>query len=134
MQVVISHIMQIDAQVEALTIPRTRLQELIKSLFSGPKTVTFTDNAIDVRVSNDQPIKLASLSSGEKQLLRILLETLSAGNSTIIIDEPEISMHVDWQKRLVSAMRRLNPACQIIMATHSPEIMADLPDSQIFQL
>jgi energy-coupling factor transporter ATP-binding protein EcfA2 len=134
MQIVIAQITNIDEQVEQLTVPRNRLQDLIKDMFAGPKEVTFTDNAIDVRSPERTPIRLASLSSGEKQLLRILLETMSAGESSIIIDEPEISMHVDWQKRLVAAMRQLNPKCQIIMATHSPEIMAELEDDKIFRL
>ena len=61
----------------------------------------------------------------------ILVVTLLAGESSIIIDEPEISIHVDWQKRLVQIMRMLTPKAQIIIATHSPEVMADLPDSKI---
>lgn len=134
MQIVIAQITRIDEEVEQLTVPRNRLQQLITDMFAGPKTVTFADNAIDVRGPDRAAIRLSALSSGEKQLLRILLETLSAGRSTIIIDEPEISMHVDWQRRLISAMRQLNPNCQIIVATHSPEVMAELDDDKIFQL
>lgn len=74
------------------------------------------------------------LSSGEKQLLFIALYALTAGNHALIVDEPELSMHVEWQRKLVSTLRVLNPRVQLIMATHSPEIMADLPDNQIFRL
>jgi predicted ATP-dependent endonuclease of OLD family len=52
----------------------------------------------------------------------------------IIIDEPELSMHIDWQHDLLAALRVLNPQCQIIVATHSPEVMADVPDDKIFRL
>jgi predicted ATPase len=74
------------------------------------------------------------LSSGEKQLIRILLDTLLAKDSSIIIDEPELSMHIDWQRVLLASMRELNPTAQIIVATHSPEIMADVPDQHIFEI
>jgi predicted ATP-dependent endonuclease of OLD family len=43
-------------------------------------------------------------------------------------------MHVDWQRKLVVSLQELNPAMQLIMATHSPEITADLPDKQVFRL
>lgn len=43
-------------------------------------------------------------------------------------------MHVEWQQRLVSSLRIVNPGAQMIFATHSPEIMANLPDEQIFRL
>jgi len=79
-------------------------------------------------------IPLQSLSSGEKQLLRLMLETLAAGSSTVMIDEPELSMHVDWQQVLVAAMRRVNPECQMLLATHSPEVMAEVADENVFEL
>lgn len=134
MQNVMVYISRIQERVEDLTAPRTRLQQLVTDMYTGSKAVIFRDNAIEVRAEDKTSIPLASLSSGEKQLMRILLETLAAESNTIIIDEPEISMHVDWQRRLIQAMRQLNPHCQIIMATHSPEIMADLPDENIFRL
>ena len=37
-------------------------------------------------------------------------------------------------KNSVATLRTLNPKVQLIMATHSPEIMADLPDRQIFRI
>jgi predicted ATP-binding protein involved in virulence len=79
-------------------------------------------------------LPLATLSSGEKQILRILVEAIGARDSAVIIDEPELSMHVDWQRQIVSAMLVVNPHCQLILATHSPEVMAHLDDHQVFEL
>jgi len=79
-------------------------------------------------------IGLASLSSGEKHLLRILVEALLIGESSLIVDEPEISMHVDWQKQLIHSLRALNQTAQFIFATHSPEVLADVPDEKIFRI
>ena len=67
------------------------------------------------------------LSSGEKQLLVILLTALVQDNSpgTLFMDEPEISLHIEWQQRLISLIRSLNPNVQIILCTHSPAIIMD---------
>ena len=74
------------------------------------------------------------LSSGEKQVLTLFVEALRAQMNSFIVDEPEISMHIDWQRALIASLRELNPASQIIVATHSPEIMADIDDERIFRL
>jgi predicted ATPase len=63
-----------------------------------------------------------------------MVAALLVRESSMIIDEPEISMHVDWQKDLIHSLRALNPDAQLILATHSPEIMADIPDSKIFRI
>lgn len=66
------------------------------------------------------------LSSGEKQLLLILLKTFLKEEKPfiMIMDEPEISLHVEWQELLIDAILRLNKNCQIILSTHSPSIFA----------
>jgi predicted ATP-dependent endonuclease of OLD family len=134
LRTVVSDIDRIETQIESASAPRRQLEELIKQLFSGGKAVTFTDTSIDTKTSLGKEIGLAALSSGEKHLLLILVETLIARDSSIIIDEPEISMHIDWQRQLVQTMRLLSPEAQIIMATHSPEIMCDIPDANIIRM
>ncbi|ENE00249.1 AAA ATPase domain protein [Escherichia coli P0304799.3] len=41
------------------------------------------------------------------------------------MDEPEISLHLNWQEKLISTIKELNPWCQIIIVTHSPAIVMD---------
>ena len=43
----------------------------------------------------------------------------------LLMDEPEISLHITWQDRLVGMIRQLNPNCQLILTTHSPNIFAN---------
>jgi predicted ATPase len=131
---VVSDLNNVEQRIEEAMAPRTKLQELIVSLFTGNKRVRFADGAIEVETLTDQKIGLATLSSGEKQVLRIFLEALLAGANSMIVDEPEISMHVDWQRKLLSSMQQLNSQAQLIVATHSPEIMAEIDDSKIFRL
>ena len=131
---VVAYINEVELGIEKAMAPREKLQELISKLFSGNKKVVLTEKSIDVITNNKLRIQLASLSSGEKHVLRILIEALHTGVNSLIIDEPEISMHVDWQKRLVPALRSLNPSCQLILATHSPEVIAPLSDEKIFRI
>jgi predicted ATP-dependent endonuclease of OLD family len=131
---VVLDINKVEKDIEEAGAPRRQVEEIVKGLFSGGKTATFTDQTIEIKSANGSSIGIASLSSGEKHLLMMLVETLLAGESTIIIDEPEISMHVDWQKCLVHTMRVLNPHAQIVIATHSPEIMADVDDALILRM
>ena len=67
------------------------------------------------------------LSSGEKQFLIILLTVLlERGQEYILmLDEPEISMHISWQYELINMILKLNPYVQIILTTHSPMIFSD---------
>lgn len=69
-------------------------------------------------------IGLEQLSAGEKQLLFILLKVflMEEKASVLIMDEPEISMHLIWQQDLIQTIRTLNPNIQLIISTHSPSI------------
>lgn len=65
------------------------------------------------------------LSSGEKQILIILLKVLLHNNrpTILLMDEPESSLHLAWQERLIDSILQLNEQIQLIIATHSPGIM-----------
>lgn len=67
------------------------------------------------------------LSSGEKQMLIILLMALTQDRqpTAFFMDEPEVSLHFDWQRRLIGMVRQLNPRAQIILTTHSPAVIMD---------
>ena len=73
---------------------------------------------------------LDALSSGEKQILIIFANSiLRGGNEKVfIIDEPELSLHLNWQERFVDDIRSLKTGAQFIFATHSPEIIAGYED------
>ena len=67
------------------------------------------------------------LSSGEKQMLVILLTVLVQDNAhcVLFMDEPEASLHIEWQQKLISMIRELNPNVQIILTTHSPAVIME---------
>jgi ABC-type molybdenum transport system ATPase subunit/photorepair protein PhrA len=83
---------------------------------------------IAVVASNGVPLEPESLSSGEKQLLLLFCNTLIARpNSTIfLIDEPELSLNIKWQRRLIGALAATAGSRQVqfVLATHSFEVLA----------
>lgn len=102
--------------------------DLINSLFlSTGKEIDIDDKNRVIFRKGSQIIEMDRLSAGEKQMLLLLftLFLMEDKSTVLLLDEPEISLHIEWQDRLVSLMHDLNPNCQIIMTTHSPNIFAD---------
>ena len=73
------------------------------------------------------------LSSGEKQILILLTQALLRVDEPIvyIADEPELSLHVSWQEKLLESLVRLGGQIQVIVATHSPDIVGKFMDNVI---
>ena len=116
-----------DAAEEAqrLNEPKRRFQDLVDDLFSETgKKIIRTENEIRFSQIGESLVPY-QLSSGEKQMLAILLTVLVEDNQNYVffMDEPEVSMHVDWQQRLIDLVLELNPNVQIILTTHSPAIV-----------
>lgn len=78
-------------------------------------------------IDDNTTIGADKLSSGEKQLLIILLTALLEDGQEFILmmDEPEISLHISWQYQLLNWIQLLNPNVQLILTTHSPSIFSD---------
>jgi ABC-type molybdenum transport system ATPase subunit/photorepair protein PhrA len=131
---IVAEIDAVEQGIESVMAPRLKLEALVQQMFSGNKRIVFTDQAITVATDDSDNIGLEALSSGEKHLLRLFVQALLVGPSAILVDEPELSLHVDWQRKLIADFRLLNAEAQLIFATHSPEIMADVEDSKIFRL
>ena len=102
--------------------------DLINSLFlMTGKTIDIDDKNRVIFRKGQQIIDMEKLSAGEKQILLLLftLFLMEDRSTVLLLDEPEISLHIEWQDRLIQLMLDLNPNCQIIMTTHSPNIFAD---------
>lgn len=94
------------------------------------KTIQFgTMGNIVAATTSGQSIPITSLSSGESQILimisHLIFNPSARDASVIIIDEPELSLHVAWQELFVESLQKANPALQIILATHAPSIILD---------
>ncbi len=103
------------------------IDELNDFFCESNKSVSFDGERIIIKnKETDKNIHIRQLSSGERQLLFILIKALnmSAGKSILLMDEPEISLHMSWQKKLISSIKRINDTCQVIIVTHSASILA----------
>ena len=102
--------------------------EIVNEAFKRTnKTVDTTKSKLQFKIEDELLESNKRLSSGEKQFIIVMLTILLQRNqeSILIMDEPEISMHLDWQRNLIQNIQKLNPNCQIILATHSPGIIMD---------
>ncbi len=110
---------------QQLSQPKQRFQDMIDDLFSDTgKKIVRTEN--EIRFSQiGETLVPYQLSSGEKQMLAILLTVLVEDNQhyVLFMDEPEVSLHIEWQKRLIDLCVELNPNVQIILTTHSPAVV-----------
>ncbi len=108
--------------------PRRTFQDTIDRLFRETgKRLDRTHNEIAFLLPGGQQLAPYQLSSGEKQILVILLTVLIQDRQpcTLLMDEPEVSLHVEWQQQLIGCIRQLNPHAQVILATHSPALIMD---------
>ena len=117
----------VDAALKAQQIAsrKTRFQDLIDDLFQDTgKRIVRTENEIRFTQIGETLVPY-QLSSGEKQMLAILLTVLVEDDQhyVLFMDEPEVSLHIDWQQRLIDLILELNPNVQIILTTHSPAVI-----------
>lgn len=113
-------------KIDDINFYKNRFIEQINTLFydssDSRKRLDFDkNNAIIFRNYHDKSLSVFKLSSGEKQILIILLNVLLQENqpSIILMDEPEVSLHLAWQLDLIDMIQNLNENCQLIIVTHS---------------
>lgn len=108
-----------------ISAPKQRFQDIVDDLFSSTgKKIIRNENEIRFTQIGETLLPY-QLSSGEKQMLAILLTVLveDGRNYVLFMDEPEVSLHIDWQQRLIDTVLELNPNVQIILTTHSPAVI-----------
>ena len=85
-----------------------------------------------VRHSDDSLSRLDTLSSGERQIAGLIYAaTHLAQGDVVLVDEPELSLHVDWQRTIIQAMLKQLPNKQLIVCTHSPAIGSSFIENMV---
>ena len=118
---------EISKKIDMAALRRKKFIKIVDRLFAEThKTLDTVEADFSFLDAEKNEISILALSSGEKQLLYILLTVFLQNHepSILLLDEPEISMHIYWQRELISIIRELNPNCQLIIATHSPTIIS----------
>ena len=136
---VLNAIQKVNEEREQLSKPFSVLSELSRKILRydaihvtgrvvrGETTAGITlgegSDGITVGEAKDA-ISSDKLSSGEKQMLSFLCYNAFHNNMPIFIDEPELSLHVDWQRLLLPTLLDQSTGNQFFIATHSPFIFS----------
>ena len=105
-------------EAQKLSEPKKRFQDIIDALFADTgKKIVRTDNEISFSQMGETLVPY--------QFLAILLTVLVEDQKPYVLfmDEPEVSLHIEWQKKLIDLILELNPCVQIILTTHSPAVI-----------
>lgn len=122
-------------QKDNINLPKRKFIDIVNEM-SINKTIEINNrNELEIHSQSKQQIEIDKLSYGEKHLLIVLTEALlqNANHYVYIADEPEMSLHIEWQESLVKNIRSINPNAQIFFATHSPDIVGSY-ETRIFDM
>lgn len=106
-------------------------QDILNRKFGKHKKVTINkdDGLVFTSLDKNNVLHASFLSSGEQHEIVMLYELLFRvkENTFILIDEPEISLHVSWQQEFISDLQRISELSKFdaLIATHSPQIIGD---------
>ncbi|HKQ74227.1 MAG TPA: AAA family ATPase [Blastocatellia bacterium] len=104
-------------------------KRIINQRFQYKKMSIGREKGLIFSTPNDHLLPAARLSSGEQHELVLLYELLFKvePNSLILIDEPELSLHVSWQQQFLEDLQEITrlSSIDVLIATHSPSIIHD---------
>ena len=126
---------ELEKEREELFKPLKRFENIVNSYLIN-KNVEVSDNG-EIKIfftsDPDKMLNYIQLSSGEKQILILLIQALLTENIPVVYvaDEPELSLHVSWQEKLIKSLTELCSQIQIIVATHSPDIVGEFVNKVI---
>lgn len=123
-----SKLASVDKRRTVLMSPFNVLSSLITNIFKD-KGIKVSNNLTFGETK--EAISANILSAGEKQMLSFLCYNAFVEKSPIFIDEPELSLHGDWQRILFSTLLSQGTANQFIVSTHSPFIYSKFPEKEI---
>ena len=87
------------------------------------------------KTKHNKKIEINNLSSGEKQLLtffaNLIFNVKESSSGIFVVDEPELSLHLSWQKMFVDKTLEINENIQLVFATHAPEIIGRRRDKMV---
>lgn len=107
-------------------------KDIVNEIFINKSLVISDTGRISIVMNNGASLLIQNLSSGEKEILIMFYALLFHADvgSIVIIDEPEISLHVSWQQMLGKYYQDICRVrdIQMIVATHSPQVIHDMWD------
>lgn len=120
---------------ESLIAKLDLYERIVNSKLAFKKMVLSREDGISVVTDENHRLDLTSLSSGEQEILVLYYKLIFESDvNLLLIDEPEISLHVAWQKEILDDFKQivaLNKSVQVVISTHSPQIISGNWDIQI---
>jgi predicted ATP-binding protein involved in virulence len=123
--------------IESYLEPFNSFEKIINELFEGKKVSIKLDSTIksifSINTQGKDQIEIGHLSSGEKNLILIFYHFLFElkKDTFFMIDEPELSLHIDWQYHIIRYFKEYSNQNQILIVTHSPDILQGYRESEI---
>ncbi|KHT43664.1 AAA family ATPase [Pectobacterium brasiliense] len=126
-QLLINMINELKLEKQMLSSINT-LIEVFNDFLLDDKELVVNSEKVYVKIGTDRH-SINELSSGERHILTFLSIVLFEGGNRnfLIIDEPEISLNLRWQRKLMGLFSELIPHTQIIVASHSPSLANNNP-------
>jgi len=133
---------KIEGLVERFVIKKNKENSWGNELFASingflnktGRDVTRDENGfIAIKLKNGKVIKWFNFSRGEKTLFVLLLSVFLNKNENVIfiLDEPDLSLHIEWQELLLPTLSRLAPERQFILSTHSPALIGNVDEQYL---
>jgi len=113
--------------------PINKFIDVLNSYLNDTGKTLYIDKVghLFIRRPNGRDVSIDALSSGERQIVILFANVMfnkytSEGKQNIlIIDEPELSLHIRWQEKFIDTLLTVSDNTQFILATHSPDIVGD---------
>lgn len=110
-------------------------EDIVNEKLAFKKMILSRTDGIVVKTNDGSSLSLNELSSGEQEILVLFYKLIFESDvNLLLIDEPEISLHIVWQKELLENLKsvvKLKKNIKVIIATHSPQIISHNWDLQI---
>ena len=119
--------------IDDLNLPITRFEDSANLFLSEGDKILRVDEAGEIIIdfkNGSRTISISELSSGEKQLIIMLGHLIFDNAEVLVIDEPELSLHLSWQMKFAEALQTASPNAQFILATHASGIVAKKSNEQ----
>ncbi len=105
------------------------MRDIVNERLVGKRLEITSANGYEVHTTGGMPLDLEDLSTGEQHLLVIFHRLLfhARPGAIALVDEPELSLHIDWQDPFLSDIARVVELVpmSVLVATHSPDLVSD---------
>ena len=132
-QAMVEYARKLEEDREHIFAPLGLYEEIVNSFLNEKSVKVDEDGKLKIESASPSALNPRLLSSGEKQILILLTQALLKVDEPVvyIADEPELSLHVLWQEKLLKSLVSLSRQIQVIVATHSPDIVGGFMDKII---